>query len=401
MWINRVLFSKLQHLPLSTRGQCELPTVRVLLGPRQVGKTSLLERLTSYQLVSFDDLSVRHQATENPSLFLDQFKFPIILDEATHSPAIFLEIKKRVDLAKRQRLKGLEFKKFDYWITGSNQTIMANQIQESLAGRADFFNLNTLSIQETGESHLSTLCLSGGWPELYSGSGQQPVNYLNGLISSFIEKDIVQAAGIEKKAAFTKMLQLLAGSIGEMLNFSEIAAAVGVESPTIQSWALILEQNQIIKIVKPYVSNINKRLIKTPKIYFEDVALAARFQGWTQFEPLFVSPYFGHFVENLAYSEISRFYTNSGLEKKIFYLRNKEKVEIDFLVELPNRKFISMEVKATPRDYSTEQLKFLQSLKLDIVERWIISPKKSEITFQNCKVLTFAELFEGLSDFNN
>ena len=399
MWIHRTFLSKLQALPLSTLKQCELPTVRVLLGPRQVGKTSLLERLGKYQLVLLDDLSVRHQATENPSFFLDQFRGPIILDEATQSPELFSEIKKRVDSAKRLRLKGVEFKKFDYWITGSNQTLMATQIQESLAGRAEFYNLNTLSIQETGEDNLSKLCLAGGWPELYSGSGQEPVSYLNGLISSFIERDIIQAAGIEKKAAFTRTLQLLAGSIGEMINFSEIAAAVGVESSTVQSWALILEQNQIINIVRPYVSNLNKRIIKTPKIYFEDVGLATRFQGWTQFEPLFVSPYFGHSVENIAFSELSRFFTNSGLEKKIYYIRNKEKIEVDFLIELPNKKFISIEVKTTPRNYSVEQLRLLESLKINRVEHWIVSPKKSQIIFQNCRTLVFQELFEALSKF--
>lgn len=142
-----------------------------------------------------------------------------------------------------------------------------------------------------------------------------------------------------------------------------------------------------------------QRIIKTPKIYFEDVSLASRFQRWTQFEPLFVSPYFGHFVENITYTEISRFYTNSGLEKKIFYLRSKEKVEVDFLIELPNKRFISLEVKATPRDYSMTQLKLLESLKLNIVEQWTVSPKKSEVSFPNCRVLTFAELFEALSKF--
>lgn len=371
--------------------------VKVLRGPRQVGKTSLLERLGTHRLILFDDHSLRARAQENPELFLDQFPGPLILDEATLVPGLFPEIKKRVDISKRQIRRNEKTALLDYWITGSNQTLLANSVQESLAGRAEFFNLNTLSIHEIGSCSISDVLLRGGWPELHAEREKDPVRYLNSLISTFIEKDIGQAAGIEKKAAFTKVLQLLAGQVGELINFSSLAAATGVESTTVQSWTLLLEQNGILKLVQPHMNSLNKRLIKTPKLYFEDVGLAVRFQGWTEFPPLFVSPYFGHLIENLVYSEISRFYSNSLIEPKVSFIRTKEKVEIDFLVELPNKKFVAIEAKNTPRDFSRAQLNELDRLKLHIVDRLVVSPNSAP-GFENSKVVTLHELFDQLRD---
>lgn len=396
MKIKRTFSEKLSILPLSLKNECRLPTVRILLGPRQCGKTTLLNELKDYKLISLDDLSLREFARKNPALFLDQFNGPIILDEAALAPELFFEIKKRVDESKRAALDNLSFKKFDYWITGSNQTLMSKNVQESMAGRAQHFHLNTLSLFETKEKSLEKIIFSGGWPELYAYPETSPVNYLNDLISTFIEKDIVQAAGIEKKSAFTKTTQLLAGSVGEMINFSSLASAVGVESPTVQSWTLILEQNKIVKILPTFINNINKRLIKMPKIYFEDIALAIRLQGWSEFQPLISSPNYGHIIENIAYSEISRFITNEMIDAKIYYLRTKEKVEIDFLIELPNKKYITAEVKTSPRDYTTEQLKLIEFLGLNILEKWILTPVESELKFQDRRVISFFKLYEEL-----
>ena len=355
-----------------------------------------MERLV--YLILFDDHIIRMRANENPSLFLDQYKGPIILDEASLVPPIFNEIKLRVDQAKRDLRQGLEVNEIDYWITGSNQTLLSKHVQESLAGRAEFFTLNTLSIHEIIHFNLEDLFLRGGWPELYAEKSTNPVNYLNGLISTFIEKDIGQAAMIEKKAAFTRTIQLLAGQVGELINYSSIASAVSVESTTVMSWTLILEQNHLIKVVTPYMNSLNKRLIKTPKIYFEDVGLAVRFQGWTEYGPLFLSPYFGHLVENLTYCELSRFFSNHLMESKIFFLRTKEKIEIDFLIELPNQRFVAVEVKATSRDFTKEQKKLLESLNINIVACLIVTLNKTE-SYNETEVVHLSDLFNRLKKF--
>ncbi|HSX10352.1 MAG TPA: ATP-binding protein [Chlamydiales bacterium] len=397
MWIKRDLLKFLQASKAAT-----LP-IRILRGPRQVGKTSLLDHLRTHKLVLFDDLGIRTLAETNPALFFEQFTGPLILDEATLAPQIFPEIKKRIDLERRRQQETGKPIEIDLWITGSNQTLLQKAVRESLAGRANYYFLNTLSIHEwcltfQKEFSLSDFFMRGGWPELYASPDLNAVQYLNDFISTFIEKDIVTAAGIEKKAAFSKALQLASGRVGQLLNASDIAKNIGVDTTTIQAWIGLFEQNGILRILPPYYTNLNQRLIKTPKIYFEDVGIAVRLQGWSEFKPILLSPYFGHLFENLALAEITRFFINRGEQPEIFFVRSKEQVEVDFLLQLPNQKFIAIEVKSTPVDLTTQQMQLLNSLDLNIVDRWIVSSVRSH-DFANARVVLLGEIFNELSRY--
>lgn len=393
MWIPRDLLQFLQ------RSQALTLPIKILRGPRQVGKTSLLHHLGSHKLVLFDDLGIRNLAQENPHLFFEQFPGPLILDEATLAPSIFPELKRRVDEERRERREEKKIASpIDIWITGSNQTLLQNATQESLAGRANYFQLNTLSLHELKNAFplsLQTLFMRGGWPELHISPDLNPAQFLNDFITTFIEKDIVAAAGIEKKGAFSKALQLLAGRVAQLLNYSDIAKNIGVDTTTVQSWVALLEQNGIVRILQPYYTNINQRLIKTPKIYLEDVGLAVRLQGWGEFEPLLPSPYFGHLLENLALGEICRFFTNRVMRPEIYFLRSKEQVEIDFLVQLPNQRYLAIEVKTTPVDLSNSQLSLLNSLQLNIIEKWIVSYTGS-VHFPHTRFVPHDQIFENL-----
>lgn len=397
MWIKRDLLKFLQSSKDAT-----LP-IKVLRGPRQVGKTSLLNHLHTHKLVLFDDLGIRTLADSNPSLFFEQFKGALILDEATLAPQIFPEIKKRVDLARRLYQETQEPIAIDLWITGSNQTLLQKAVRESLAGRANYYFLNTLSIHEWNASFqggysLSTFFMRGGWPELHAFPNLNAVQYLNDFIATFIEKDIVTAAGIEKKAAFSKALQLASGRIGQLFNASDIAKNIGVDTTTVQAWIALFEQNGILRLLTPYYTNLNQRLIKTPKIYFEDIGLAVRLQGWSEFEPVLLSPYFGHLLENLALAEITRFFINRGTPPIVFFVRSKEQVEIDFLLQLSNHRFIAIEVKATPVDFTLQQMHLLDSLALNIVDRWIVSSERSH-DFSNARVVCLDQIFDQLELF--
>ncbi len=368
-----------------------------------MGKTSLLDHLRTHKLVLFDDLGIRTLAETNPALFFEQFTGPLILDEATLAPQIFPEIKKRIDLERRRQQETGKPIEIDLWITGSNQTLLQKAVRESLAGRANYYFLNTLSIHEwcltfQKEFSLSDFFMRGGWPELYASPDLNAVQYLNDFISTFIEKDIVTAAGIEKKAAFSKALQLASGRVGQLLNASDIAKNIGVDTTTIQAWIGLFEQNGILRILPPYYTNLNQRLIKTPKIYFEDVGIAVRLQGWSEFKPILLSPYFGHLFENLALAEITRFFINRGEQPEIFFVRSKEQVEVDFLLQLPNQKFIAIEVKSTPVDLTTQQMQLLNSLDLNIVDRWIVSSVRSH-DFANARVVLLGEIFNELSRY--
>lgn len=376
MWIYR----EFEHFLAQMRTDQHQP-IKILKGPRQVGKTSLLVKLGQHKLISFDDLSWRQRAQDDPRLFLDQFDEPLILDEATLAPHIFPELKRRVDELKRRKRAGQKYQNIDIWLTGSNQTLLEKNVQESLAGRASFFDLNTLAWSELPDSNLQTRMLRGGWPELFAEPGLSAKDFLNDLISTFIEKDIVLAAGIERKAAFTRSIGLLAARVGQLLNASDIARNVGVDTTTIQSWLHRLEQNALVRIIPAFSTNLNQRIIKTPKVYFEDVGLASRFQGWTNYEQLFISSQFGHLVENLALIEILRFFQNRAQKAEVFFVRSKEKVEIDFLIHLGNGRYIAAEVKTGIEDFTQKQMDLLNTMGVEIKERWVLS--LSEESFKN------------------
>ncbi len=383
MWFNRDFSNYI--------GQMHALPIKVLKGPRQVGKTSLLEKLGRYKTIYFDDLATRRFAQENPRLFFEQLNGAYILDEATLAPEIFPELKRRVDETRRDSSKP----HLDIWITGSNQTLLQKAVSESLAGRASYFDLNTLSLHELQNFDLPNFFLRGGWPGLCTDLKLSPVRYLNDLISTFIEKDIVAAAGIEKKEAFGKTLNLISGRVCELMIFSDIAKNVGAEVQTVQSWVELLAQNGLITRIPCFSSNLNQRLIKTPKYIFNDVALAVRLQGWSQYEPLMTSPSFGKLMENVAISEVVKFFLNRGEPHKLYYVRSKEKVEFDLLIELPNQKFIAAEIKSTPKDWTPEQLKLLDSLKLKVIDKWVISPTPS-LNFKNSRVVEFKNIWDEL-----
>ena len=261
--------------------------VQILRGVRQCGKSSLLAQLGEPRRthVTLDDLRLRQTASEDPGLFLSQYPPPLTIDEVQHAPALFSEIKMRVDAARADRRRG-QTTRLDslFWVTGSNQILPAQHVRESLAGRATAYTLHTLSIAELRRGvpgfTLPQAFLRGGWPELYVAPDLDPVRYLNDLVLTFIEKDIAQSAGIQKIPLFAKSLGLLAARTGCLFNASEIAASCSVKSVTIQEWTGILERNFLLLLLPGYHSNLNKRLIKAPKLYFLDVGLAARLQGW-------------------------------------------------------------------------------------------------------------------------
>ena len=371
--------------------------IKVLKGPRQVGKTSVLERMTTHRVVYLDDVALRTQAVDDPRSFLDALPARLVLDEASLAPPLFGELKRRIDEYRRSTRDGTaSADPPDVWITGSNQTLLQRHVRESLAGRASYFDLNTLSIHELAAGwRLDDHLLLGGWPELRVSPTLDPIRYLNDLIATFIERDIVSAAGIERHAAFTKCLQLTAARVGQLMNFSEVGNASGVELTTVQSWLSILETNGILRRLQPFFTNLNQRLIKSPKFYFEDVALATRLQGWTDREPLLASPLAGNLVENLAVSEVARFFVNRGLQPRLNHVRSKEKVEIDLLVHLSNGRTVAIEVKSAPCGFDKPQLRLLDSLRLDVVERWVVTPA-GDGSRGSEKVVPFTRIWEEL-----
>lgn len=322
--------------------------VQIIRGPRQCGKSSLLLHLANdFEEVSLDDPTYRQLAQSDPELFLRQFDGKkILIDEAQYAPELFPSIKRKIDLYKRDPSKKNET---IVRLTGSNQILMDKNVKESLAGRASFFDMNTLSVSEilnSKKTNIQKILYQGGWPELYSVP-KDSKKFLDDYINSYIEKDIVLAAGIQKSREFLTFAKLLAGRVGELVDYSSLSKDVGVDAKTIKDWISILERMNIIYLVMPFSSNLSSRLIKSPKVYFIDTGLACRLQGWTSEIQIITSPQQGHLFENLVFSEIYKMNLNYQLGFEIYHWRSRAGEEIDFLVKIKPHQFLFIEAKVS------------------------------------------------------
>ncbi|MDH4466840.1 MAG: ATP-binding protein [Bacteriovoracaceae bacterium] len=347
MWIKRDISHILQK---------NQDFIQILIGPRQCGKSSLLHNLSKdfgqngeeFVELSMDDLNLRKLALEDPQGLLDQYDGKkLIIDEAQLAPEIFYALKRKIDLLKRAHHR----REIMFRLTGSNQILMDRSVKESLAGRASYFDLNTLSVAEIlaagGNTSMAEILFKGGWPELYTDPTISTKKYLDDYIRTYVEKDIVLAAGIQKQNEFIRFAQLLAGRTGHQLNFSELSKEVGVSNETIHDWTSILERMKMIALVPPYFSNQSKRLVKAPRVYFLDTGLACRLQGHSEIAPLLSSPQLGHLFETLVFGEIYKTAKNFDRDWKIFHWRTRDGEEVDFLIQMENQKFLFLEAKVS------------------------------------------------------
>lgn len=388
-------------------------SVQLLIGPRQCGKSTLLSHLADFshlagkerfQEVTFDNLQLRTLANRDPALFLEQFQPPILLDEIQYVPRLFPEIKLYVDQRKKQRLKSGEALSVLFRMTGSNQLLMDQNIKESLAGRASYFYLNTLTVHEIKkaltEVSIGEIMFKGGWPELYIDPQVSPIQYLNDYIRSCIEKDIVLSAGVQKQDVFSIMLGLLAARTGMLLDYTNIARDSGVQSVTIKEWISILQRTDLVYCLRPYASNLNKRLTKMPKLYFLDTGLAVRLQGWQEQIPLLTSPQAGALFETLVFAEIIKFIRNYGKDWQVYFWRTKEGEEIDFLITTPTGAVVALDAKMSMQ--TTQPVK----LPTSFVKLFPQVKQVTLVTFggqrlqlsDDCTIVPLAELHDFLMD---
>ncbi len=340
MWINREISGIIEQ---------NKDPIQIIRGPRQCGKSSLILHLDpEFKELSLDDPSLRALAQNDPELFLRQFGTQkLFIDEAQYAPALFPSLKRRADLLKRD-LKNKPSTILR--LTGANQILMDRNVKESLAGRASFFDMNTLSISEilaARDLSIQEILYRGGWPELHARDTKDSKKFLDDYINSYIEKDIVLTAGIQKSREFLKFVQLLAGRVGGILDFSGLGRDTGVDAKTIKDWVSILERMHIIALVAPFSSNLSSRLIKSPKIYFIDTGLACRLQGWTSAGPILTSPQQGPLFENLVFSEIFKLNLNYQLGWQIYHWRSKDGEEIDLLIQKSPKTFLFIEAKVS------------------------------------------------------
>ena len=286
-----------RHLEEQIRNASQYYPVVMVCGQRQVGKSTMLNHIREPErrYVTLDDGNARRLASTDPALFFETYGYPLLIDEFQRVPSILLEMKKIVD---QKALDG-EDNNGMFWLTGSQKFKMMQDVAESLAGRIAIFDMASLSTAEIEDRpadlfhpDLKTIrerlkhckrknihevyedIFRGGMPKLRTTDLDRDRFYMD-YINTYIERDIKDLAQVGKLNEFYDFLVYMAARTGQELKYDEIASTIGVSAPTAKSWVSILERSGIIFILRPYYSNITKRLVKTPKVYFMDTGLAA------------------------------------------------------------------------------------------------------------------------------
>ena len=340
--------------------------VILITGPRQVGKTTMLEKLmwgTGRKYVSLDDLTVRNTAKTDPEGFIKTYSPPVFIDEIQYAPELFGYIKVVVD---ENKTPG------DYWLSGSQIFRLMRGVRESLAGRVCLLDLFPLSqneiynhlpprpfeldfekLKERSEKAVPAApqeiygrIWSGGMPALISGEISNRDRFYESYIGTYLERDVRDLSGDIDVLKFYRFLISAAARAGQLLNYKSIADDAEIDQATAKNWLNILEALGLIFYLHPYSNNLLKRMIKSPKLYFYDCGFVAYLTRWNSVETLMNGAQNGAVLENFVISELMKSSYNAGRRPDLYYYRDKDDKEIDIVYEA-NGTLYPMEVKKT------------------------------------------------------
>ena len=372
MYYDRTLSSLIEN---ATR---TFPVV-LITGPRQVGKTTIFEKSIESErtALTLDDPKILTLAKNDPALFLQKYKAPLFIDEIQYAPELFPYIKMAVDRDKRNGM---------FWLTGSQPFQLMERVSESLAGRVAIFEMQGLSQSErfgrqgvpflpgmlTTDNRESLdvhavyeMILKGSFPELNASPDMQRNLFFSSYLKTYIERDIRSLAQITNEHRFLQFVGIAAARTGQLLNYNDMASDVGTSVNTIKMWVSLLETSGVIYLLHPYHNNMSNRLIKTPKMYFLNTGLCSYLTGWDTVETISTGAMNGAFFESYVISEILKSYLHTGKNAKFYFYRDKEKREIDLLIEC-NGKYHPVEIKrsASPSEKDVKNFGVLDNLKI-------------------------------------
>ncbi len=315
--------------------------ILALTGPRQSGKTTLLKNiLPKYRYISLEDLDNRTFAIEDPKAFLQKYNEHVIFDEVQRVPSLFSYIQTIVDESKKMG---------HYILTGSQNFNLLEHITQSLAGRVVIFKLLPFDNLELNKENLlendfKKQFIKGFYPAIYDRNLNPTIYYAN-YLHTYIQRDISQLVKIQDFTKFTNFVKLCSGRIGQILNINNLAKDCGISQPTAKSWLSILEKSYILFFLRPYYENFNKRIIKSPKLYFYDVGLASYLLDIRTVED--ISEYQkGYLFENLVVAEMYKQNEHQYKLTAYWYWRDSNGNEIDLLRKQGNR-FDIYEIKSS------------------------------------------------------
>ncbi|MEA3423041.1 MAG: ATP-binding protein [Bacillota bacterium] len=393
MYIKRIIENKIKNM-------IEKFPVVLVTGPRQVGKTTILNELLvkngMYGYITLDDPMIRNLIKDDPILFLQKYETPLIIDEIQYAPELFQYIKIFVDkkmMVENQETNGM------YILTGSQMFRMMNNISESLAGRVGILNLLGLSTNEinsTGEREflpkfeyvkkrssnyspnikdVFQRIFRGSMPKMHINENITENEFYSSYVATYLERDIRELIAIKDERKFLKFLSNIAVRTAQELNFNELAKTTEIDIKTAQNWLSVLETSGIVYLLNSYSNNDVKRIIKRPKLYFMDTGLACYLARYMNAETLEASAYSGSIFETFVVSEIIKTYINQGFNPKmhLYYYRDTNQNEIDLIIVKDNQIFpVEIKKSYNPKKNSMKNFKILDRSTIPVSEGGII-----------------------------
>ncbi len=328
--------------------------VVTIMGPRQSGKTTLSRKCFPNKVyVSLENPVNRNFALSDPEGFLDQYQQGAILDEIQRAPDILSFLQQRLDESSERGL---------FILTGSNNLLLLEQITQSLAGRAAYLELLPFSIHELKRidgalEDVDDLMYQGGYPPIQA-DGIDPQDWFASYVRTYLERDVRQIRNIEQLLLFERFLSLCAGRVGQLLNYANLAVEVGVDAKTIQAWLGVLQASYVVFLLPPFYKNFNKRVLKSPKLYFYDTGLASYLLRIQKSELVGQHLYRGALFENLMISELLKNRLHVGQKSNLYYWRDHTGHEIDVVID-QGLKLLAVEIKSG-KTITTDFLKGLR-----------------------------------------
>ena len=339
--------------------------VLLVIGPRQVGKSTFIKKefLSEFEYVVLDDINELALAQNDPALFFKNHPLPVAVDEVQRSPNLFMQIKLMVD---RTDEKGKVI------LTGSQSYKLYKEVSDSLAGRICIVSMAGLSMREKlaisfnkeflpSEEYIAARrrkikpyenlwhhIWRGSFPEL-SDENIEWESYFRSYIRTYLDRDVADLINVKNLVKFNNFMQCLAARTGELFNADAVARDVGVTTKTIQEWTSILESSGVVVLLHPYEKNVSNRAVKTPKVYFMDTGLVCYLVGWSSGQVAMNGAMSGSLFETFVISEVIKSYYNAGHDtKNLYFYRDKDKKEIDLLIEKDNVLY-PVEIKKSAR----------------------------------------------------